>query len=164
MGPQDRHFQKTGLILEYGTGIRIPPESGARTMLSIGQVARRAGVGVETIRFYEREGLLAEPGRRLSGHRLYDEGTVTRLMFIRRAKELGFTLREIKELLSLRHYSGTLCGEVRARAEAKIKDIDSKIKLLRRMKDALGRLTAACGKTEGAECPILDALDGHEID
>ncbi len=75
--------------------------------LSIGRVARRAGVGVETVRFYERQGLIEEPPRRMSGYREYDEDVVSRLGFIRRAKELGFTLKEIKELLSLRRDPST---------------------------------------------------------
>jgi Hg(II)-responsive transcriptional regulator len=131
-------------------------------MLSTGQLARRAGVGVETVRFYEREGLLAEPGRKASGYRQYEEESVTRLRFIRRAKELGFTLKDIKELLSLRHGPGAPCASVRAKAEAKIEAIELKIRTLRRMKQALARLTAACGERGGAECPILETLDGHD--
>ncbi|MCH8048022.1 MAG: MerR family transcriptional regulator, partial [Planctomycetes bacterium] len=77
--------------------------------LTIGQLARRAEVGVETVRFYEREGLLEEPARRPSGYRQYDEGVVDRLRFIRRAKQLGFTLKEIRELLSLRLDPATTC-------------------------------------------------------
>src|SRR2546425_6976159 len=102
--------------------------------LTIGQVARRAGVGVETVRFYEREGLLEEPPRRESGYRQYGEDIVARLQFIRRAKELGFTLNEIKELLSLRLDPSTTCAEVKDRAQAKIADIEQKIRTLQRMK------------------------------
>jgi MerR family transcriptional regulator, copper efflux regulator len=131
--------------------------------LTIGLVARRAGVGVETVRFYERQGLIEEPPRRLSGYREYDEEVVSRLGFIRRAKELGFTLKEIKELLSLRRDPATPAADVKRRAEAKIGDIESKIRSLRKMKKALEKLTLACrAHASSAECPLLHALDGEE--
>jgi MerR family mercuric resistance operon transcriptional regulator len=139
-------------------------DGGNPTMkpLTIGQVAHRSGVGIETVRFYEREGLLAKPARTLSGYRQFDEEVIGRLQFIQRAKELGFTLNEIKELLSLRFDADTSCEDVKARAEAKIADIEDKIRTLQRMKKALVRLTQeCCEKGGGSECPILDALDGH---
>ena len=127
--------------------------------LMIGQLARRAEVGVETVRFYEREGLLEEPARRPSGYRQYDEGVVGRLRFIRRAKQLGFTLKEIRELLSLRLDPATTCGDVKSRAEAKLDDIAAKIRSLQRMKRALVKLTKACsGRGVASECPILESL------
>lgn len=133
--------------------------------LTIGQVARSAGVGVETVRFYERQGLLAEPARKESGYRQYAEDVVARLRFIRRAKELGFSLKEIKELLALRVDPTTPCAEVKRQAEAKIGDIEEKIRTLRRMKKALVKLTAVCrGRGPTSECPILDALDKEEED
>src|ERR1041384_5413921 len=95
--------------------------------LTIGEVARRAGVGVETVRFYERQGLLAEPPRRGSGYRQYDQEAVAVLRFIRRAKELGFTLREIKGLLALRLDASATRAEVRKQAEAKLADIEARI-------------------------------------
>lgn len=128
--------------------------------LTIGQVARRAEVGIETVRFYERQGLLEEPARRDSGYRQYEEGVVARLRFIRRAKELGFSLKEIKELLALRVDPTTTCAEVRSKAEAKLADIEEKINTLRRMKKALKRLTQTCsGRGPTSECPILEALE-----
>jgi MerR family transcriptional regulator, copper efflux regulator len=128
--------------------------------LTIGLVARRAGVGVETVRFYERRGLIEEPPRRLSGYREYDGEVVSRLGFIRRAKDLGFTLKEIKELLSLRRDPSTPAADVKRRAEAKIADIQARIRTLQRMKKALEKLTSACcGRATGAECPLLHALD-----
>ncbi|HLK16664.1 MAG TPA: heavy metal-responsive transcriptional regulator [Fimbriimonadaceae bacterium] len=131
--------------------------------LTIGQVAQRAGIGIETVRFYEREGLLNRPARSpSSGYRLYEEEVIARLLFIMRAKELGFTLSEIKELLSLRVDPGTCCEDVKARAEVKIAAIEEKIRTLRRMRKALLRLTRECGETGGGpDCPILEALDGH---
>jgi MerR family mercuric resistance operon transcriptional regulator len=135
-------------------------EAGVMKPLTIGQVARSAGVGVETVRFYERQGLLEEPTRRESGYRQYPEDVVARLRFIKRAKEHGFSLREIKELLALRVDPGTTCAEVKSRAEAKIADIEERIQSLQRIKKALARLTAVCrGRGPTSECPILDALD-----
>lgn len=125
--------------------------------LTIGQVAQKAGIGVETVRFYEREGLVAEPPRSDSGYRDYPPDTVARLLFIRRAKELGFTLKEIKELLSLRPTRSR--SGIRALAQAKIADIEAKIELLKQIKRALGRLVSEC--PSGAECPILNALEGQ---
>jgi MerR family mercuric resistance operon transcriptional regulator len=114
------------------------------------------------VRFYEREGLLAKPQRSVSGYRQFDEEAIVRLQFIQRAKVLGFTLNEIKELLSLRVDPDTSCKDVRERAKVKIADIEEKIRTLQRMKKALVRLTRACGERGGgSECPILDALDGH---
>jgi len=128
--------------------------------LTVGQLAKSAGVGVETVRFYERKGLLAEPDRKPSGYRHYDDEVVKRLRFIKRAKELGFTLNEIKELLSLRLDPTTTCADVKKRSEEKIDDIEAKIRTLQRMKRALVKVTKACsGRGGTSECPILEALD-----
>jgi MerR family mercuric resistance operon transcriptional regulator len=131
--------------------------------LTIGQVARHAGVGIETVRFYERQGLLEEPARKESGYRQYGEDVVARLRFIRRAKELGFSLKEIKELLALRVDPSTTCAEVRSKATVKIADVEQKIEALKRIRKALVKLTAVCrGRGPTSECPILDALDKEE--
>jgi Hg(II)-responsive transcriptional regulator len=135
------------------------------TTLSIGQVARRAGVGVETVRFYERQGLLEEPARRESGYREYGEDVVARLRFIKRAKALGFTLKEVRALLDLRLEPGATRADVRRQAEAKVADIEAKVRDLQRMKEALLRLTADChGSGPLGGCPILGALDKEEED
>ena len=132
--------------------------------LTIGQVARRAGVGLETVRFYEREGLIDHPPRKASGYRQYPEQVILRLRFIRRAKELGFSLKEISELLALRVDPTTTCGDVMKQAQAKIIDIDQRITTLQRMKTALLRLVASCdGSSPISECPILEALDSEEV-
>jgi MerR family mercuric resistance operon transcriptional regulator len=113
------------------------------------------------MRFYEREGLVPEPPRTASGYRQYPEETVSRIRFIKRAKDLGFTLKEIKELLSLRASPRSQCADVKRRAEAKIKDIEQRVQDLQRMKEALARLTAACeGRGPVTECPLLKALEG----
>lgn len=131
--------------------------------LTIGQVARAAHIGVETLRFYEREGLIAEPPRRRSGYRQYPPDTVRRVRFIRRAKDLGFTLNEIGELLSLRVQRNTTCADVRAMARAKIADIDAKLDEFGKIKSALEQLASSCrGKGPTSACPILDALDQED--
>lgn len=135
-------------------------------VLTIGQLAKQAGVGVETIRFYEREGLLAEPKRRPSSrYRQYSPQAVRRVRFIRHAKELGFTLKEIQELLHLRVDPDSTCAEVRRRAQSKVADIEARISSLERMKGALERLAARCrGRGPTKECPILEELDREEDD
>jgi MerR family transcriptional regulator, copper efflux regulator len=130
---------------------------------TIGSVARHAGVGVETVRFYERQGLITQPPRGASGYRQYPEETVARLRFIQRAKALGFSLREIRELLSLRVDPTVQSGEVKTRAQAKIADVEEKIRSLTRIKETLVRLSAACdGYAPVQACPILDALEADE--
>lgn len=132
--------------------------------MTIGKVAQRAGVGVETVRFYEREGLIEQPPNAGSGWRQYPEGVVSRLRFIRRAQALGFSLREIEELISLRLNPSADSAEVKARAEAKIGEVERKIRDLQGMKDALVRLVGACsGEGSVQECPILETLDGATV-
>lgn len=131
--------------------------------LSIGQVAKRAGVGVETVRFYEREGLLEEPPRRASGYRQYSEEVVSRLRFIKRAQQLGFSLKEISELLLLRVDDQTSCTEVKQRTEAKIAEVERKLVELQRMRQALLQLHSLCtGSGPIGRCPMLDALNQQE--
>ena len=135
-------------------------------LLRIGQLAKRAGVGVETIRFYEREGLIAEPERRPSSrYRQYSPQVVRRIRFIRQAKDLGFTLREIQELLELRVDPSSTCAHVRTRARSKIEDIEARIASLVRMKAALERLANKCrGRGPTTDCPILEELDREEME
>lgn len=130
------------------------------TPMTTGKLARRGGVNVESIRFYEREGLLPAPPRTAGGYRAFTEDDVRRIRFIKRAQELGFTLKEIKELLELRHDPDTRCDDVRRRAEAKLADISRKIRDLQRMKKALARLATACPAGEASDrCPIWQTLD-----
>ncbi len=127
--------------------------------LTIGKVARAAGVGVETVRFYERKGLIARPRRPQRGFRSYPAETVASIRFIRQAQELGFTLREIKDLLSLRADPNTDCAAVRRRSQAKLADVVAKSRQLDRIRRALEALIAACpGRGAIRTCSILDAL------
>lgn len=128
--------------------------------LTTGELANEGGVNLETIRYYERRGLLSKPPRTPTGYRTFDGEAVRRLRFIKQAQALGFSLKEIKELLALRLDPRTSCGDVRRRAEAKIADIDAKVRALRAMKRALVRLTAACaGRGPVSACPILESLE-----
>ncbi|MEK7405343.1 MAG: heavy metal-responsive transcriptional regulator [Acidobacteriota bacterium] len=131
--------------------------------LTIGNLAKHAQVNLETIRYYERLGLLPSPPRTQSGYRLFPDDAVRRLQFIRRAQELGFSLKEIRDLLGLRLRPGTRCADVRGRAEAKIAEIDEKIRSLHAMRKALVRLVGACsGRGPVSDCPILESLAREE--
>jgi len=130
--------------------------------LTIGRLAKQAGVNLETVRFYERRGLLPRPPRSASGYRLFPAEAARRLKFIRRAQELGFSLAEIADLLALRVSRRTTSAEIRARAKAKITDIEAKMRSLDSMRKTLVKLTKACdGCTPVAHCPILESLDGE---
>ncbi len=129
----------------------------------VGEVAKKAGVNLQTIHYYERRGLLPRPPRTESNYRLYPRDAVRRVQFIRRAQELGFTLKEIKELLSLRAAPLARCADVRNRAQAKLQNIDEKMRTLQAMRKALTKLIGECsGKGPVTECPILDALDSED--
>ena len=131
--------------------------------LTIGAVARRAGVPIDTIRYYEREGLLPEPVRRASGYRSYGESAVAQLRFIRRAKDLGFTLEEIRGLLTLSHDRQRGVKAVKRRAEERLAAIDARIAELQRVRDGLAELVASCpGHGAPEQCPILRALNDGE--
>lgn len=131
----------------------------AMTEFTIGRLARAAGVGIETIRFYERQRLLARPRQPERGFRRYPEDAVQRIRFIRQAQALGFTLREIHELLTLRADPSVDCADVLQRATVKRQDVDSKIDQLQRMREALDRLIAACPRHGSVgDCSILEAM------
>lgn len=128
--------------------------------MRIGQVAKRAGVNVETIRFYERKGLITQPPNNTGGYRQYPRDSIARIRFIRRAKELGFSLTEIAELLSLQANPKATCADVKSRAEDKISTIHGRMKDLQRMKRSLEKLAAACkGSGPLDECPIIDCFE-----
>ena len=127
--------------------------------LTIGKLAKKAGVNVETVRYYEQRGLIEQPPKPRLGYRHYSPDLIHRIRFIKHAQELGFTLGEIIELLALRVEPTTACNDVKDQAKAKIADIAKKIKALQRMKRTLSGLVSACEKrTSTTECPILEAL------
>jgi len=127
------------------------------TIYSIGQVAKQSGVSVETIRYYEKEGLLEKPERKESGYRQYKREAVDRLSFIQQAKDLGFSLKEIGELLSIK--SDAKCSAVKQLAQNKLDDVEDKIKMLQRMRKSLKKLINVCpGQAPINDCPILEAL------
>src|SRR6266704_2598575 len=153
-------FEKTGPEdqLELRTAVR----TYTRIMegLTTARLAHEGGVNVETIRYYERHGLLPTPPRTHSGYRVFSEDAVKRLRFIKHAQDLGFSLKEIKELLALRVRPGSSCVDVRRKAEAKIVDVESKVRHLQTIKKALQNLTKTCaGKGPVSTCSILEALD-----
>jgi len=127
----------------------------------IGEVARRANVNKETVRYYEKRDLIPKPDRRRSGYRIFTQRHIDQIRFIKRAQELGFTLSEIKELLDLRMDDNTTCSEIKREAQAKYQDVAEKIEDLQRIKETLTDLIDTCS-AEGpvGDCPILEALEG----
>lgn len=135
----------------------------ATQFLSIGKVSKLSGVSIETIRFYETKGLVHEPSRRESGYRQYQSDVLTRLRFIKKAQDLGFSLSEIKQLLMLEMNPKTTRTEIKSIAQEKILHIQNKIKDLQQMQKTLLTLTDQCngkGKIQG--CPILEAFKKNE--
>jgi len=127
--------------------------------VKIGELSKQTGVSIDTIRYYEQRGLIPEVARTASGYRQYAEGDASRLRFIVQAKELGFTLEETGQLLALRSDDRS-CAEVRAVAEAKADEINTRILKLSRMRQILLRLAAQCEQTSDADpCPILKSLE-----
>jgi MerR family transcriptional regulator, copper efflux regulator len=133
--------------------------------LTIGEVARGAGLGVETVRYYEREGLVPRPERSESGYRRFPPETVELLRFIAHGKRLGFSLKEIRELLALRidTPSADACDEVRERAQIKLREVQDRIAALRRIEDVLTGLIGSCQTRAPTDtCPILDSIESTD--
>jgi len=130
--------------------------------IGIGTLARRAGVSIDTVRYYERGGLLAPKTRLASGYRRYGEIEVARLRFIRRAQALGFSLKEVKDLLALSKLRDV--ARVRRKAQEKLADVEERIASLERVRKGLADLIEACpGHGRAADCPILKALGDEEL-
>ena len=125
---------------------------------SIGAAARRSGVKIETVRYYERIGLVAPPPRSAGGHRVYDTDAVKRLTFVRRARALGFTLEQVRGLLALADESETSCAEVERLARAHLASVRERVADLARMETVLADMVARCAGGRVPDCPILDAL------
>lgn len=133
-------------------------------MLTIGKLAAQADVTADSLRFYEREGLIAPASKSGAGYRLYEEDAVVRLRFIAHAKQCGFTLAEIQELLTVQSKKSACCGDVRRQVVEKKLQLEARIKAMKAMSKALDVLIAGCGTSEGpvAACPILNALERTE--
>ncbi len=132
-------------------------------ILTTGQLARASGVGVQTVRYYERIGLLRSPPRTAGGYRQYDSSDVQRLRFVRSAQELGFTLAEIQDLLALRVEPGKSCAAVADTADRAMARVDDKVRELKAMRRALSRLRIACDEqSPTGDCPILEALEDEQ--
>lgn len=127
--------------------------------IGIGELSRQSGCKVETIRYYEQQGLMPDPPRTDGGHRLYGRTMRGRLLFIRRSRELGFTMNEIRDLLSLVDREQISCERVRSIAEQHLDDIKAKISDLRKMQRTLSDLASRCSGDDCPECPIIDSLE-----
>src|SRR5262249_33730375 len=144
--------QTQGLFCERKTGM---VEMGR---IAIGQLAKNTGTNVETIRYYERVGLLATPARSSGGYRLYRTEHLKRLNFVRRARALGFSIDEVRTLLRLADEHERPCAKARIVADAHLKDVRAKIADLRRMERVLKATVARCAVGQGTHCPVIDAL------
>ena len=132
--------------------------------LTIGQLAKEAGINRESVRFYEAQSLLPEPRRSEAGYRMYSRTAVLRIRFIKSAQNLGFSLKEIKELLSLAGDRATDCADVRALGQIKVNEISQRIRSLESMKRALTVLTESCpGRGSATNCPILESIGANEV-
>lgn len=126
-------------------------------------LAERGGVNLQTIRYYEREGLLPKPPRLKSGYRMFPETAVQRVRFIKRAQELGFQLSEVRQLLSIQIDPAKECSDVQRLAKAKVEDIEARIRTLQSMRRVLSNLADACpGRGPSSECPILESMEAKE--
>jgi MerR family transcriptional regulator, mercuric resistance operon regulatory protein len=131
--------------------------------LTIGRLAAATGVNLETVRYYERIELMPPPARTASGHRAYEQAHVRRLAFIRRARELGFTIADIRTLLALAAPSRVSCAEVREIARTHLNEVRAKLVDLARLEDILAATIAQCSGDPAPSCPVLDMLEGQEL-
>jgi MerR family copper efflux transcriptional regulator len=144
-------------------GVLQSPEKFVNQPIGIGALAKRAGVGIDTVRYYERNGLLAPCARLVSGYRRYGQLELARLRFIRRAQGLGFTLKEVRDLLALSAQRDI--ARVKHSAQAKLADVEKRIAALERVREGLANLIDVCpGRGRAADCPILNALGAEEVE
>jgi MerR family mercuric resistance operon transcriptional regulator len=150
---------KKALTLYLGTGCRIQVEVKDMRSLTTGELAEKTGVNIETVRYYERRGLIMEPPRTESGYRQFPPETVQRIRFIKRAQELGFTLNEIEQLLSIADGDGSRCEDVYEFTIGKVQEIEERIRHLQRLKAVLAELAESCPHKGPIEkCPIIESL------
>lgn len=149
------------LTLGYTPSFKLKEEGGG--MMRIGAAAKQVGISIDAIRYYEREGLIIPAAILESGYREFNDQNIETLRFIQRAKTLGFSLREIRNLLKLKNSPDTTCGKIKALATEKREQIARKIAALEMLRTDLDALLQACNTQEGAatECPIINSLDGH---
>jgi len=134
------------------------PEITTARGYPIGQLSKATGVNIETIRYYERVGIMPKPDRTAGGNRQYDHGHLKRLYFVRRSRELGFTLEEIRVLLGMADKKDFTCGEVHKLTLDHLASVREKIASLRKMENALSAMAAECSLGDVPDCPILDTL------
>lgn len=130
-------------------------------MLTIGTLAKRTGTKVQTVRYYEQIGLLPEPGRTTGGQRRYGDSDLDRLAFIRHARQLGFTLEAIRELLDLSDNPGRSCADVDRIAHRQLKEVDVRIARLEALRKELKRMLGECRRDTVADCRVLEVLRDH---
>lgn len=126
--------------------------------VTIGTLARRTGVNIETIRYYERHGIMPAPARSAGGHRMYDEDHVKRLGFVRRCRDLGFGLDSVRDMLRMVDDDSVTCEQVKRVAESHLADVRAKLADLKRMERSLSETVARCDGGEAPDCPILETL------
>lgn len=131
-------------------------------MLSIGALAKRTGTKVQTIRYYEQIGLMPEPGRTIGGQRRYGDGELDRLAFIRHARQLGFSLEAIRELMELADNPECPCAQVDAVAQRQLRGVEARIARLEALRTELRRMVSECGQGKVADCRVLEVLRDHE--
>lgn len=139
-------------------------ETETGNQLKIGEVSKRSGIGIEALRFYEKSGLLDRPGRTFSGYRLYDEGVLERLAFIKQAQVLGFTLDEIKEIIAHKQKGVSPCAEVREIVRTRLKELDERIKQMHRYRKELAAALAEWDETGEAEGHVCGLIESSHIE
>ncbi len=145
-------------------GLQIVDEEHQREMLKIGEVSKRSGIGIEALRFYERSGLLGRPARTQSGYRVYDEGVLERLDFIKRAQVLGFSLDEIKRIIADKQAGRSPCAEVREIVRERLQELDERMKEMRRYRKELGAALAEWDETGALDGHVCGLIEGTDIE
>lgn len=151
---------KRQVVTNGATGVS---EAGETELLKIGEVAKRAGVGIETLRFYERSELLNQPARSEGGYRLYDAEALKALEFIKRAQTLGFTLEEIKRIMAESRAGHSPCAEVRETVRRRLAELDEQMAQIQRYRDALAKTLKQWDEKGSADGDFCGLIEGSEI-